>query len=575
MATSAHQSLQQHLLLHYHTYASRNPPVRALPVARRSMAPKAVIKKAKAKAKDKAAAKPKSKAAASPPGGVGGGDGSSGGINAQIADSVIQEHGVNSIVLDTVLDARQTVLDQPLFSDVAGLKPGNINDGTSHMAAYDEEQANGALKDFGTYLAGANLFWIDIMNNINSGVPISMNSINQLVDRFFAAPPAAFPGTVTVGVITGESVNAASGKLVRISPEEMLYAYFIGAAKSIEANQGDDNLVSNWKKVALSVPMSFVRCTNQDDRYWKAVNLREEIGTQYATMYRSAVQRIFELVNWKKRIEKRDGVSNMSVTDVTTAWETNVTASSMGETVNYGFIDAALTVWNRMLSDPTCQQIVLTSEEEWGKRTPWDSVYKLELVIKRCGKDGGETSLVNMRWVLASVSDMIKNEYAVPAFFTLRNLNGRGQPGNKGIQDVILYKMGLKMGCTKFMIELNTFKSDELDRANEYLRSHEAYRSFFGHEGEVVSRAFLNRHPKCMKDIILFFGDPVVFKISSAPSSSSNCCPTPPPPPHPLTPLSSHLSPSPPLALLLLLLLLLLPPFPSAQRAPEYCGALG
>eukprot|EP00959_Pyramimonas_sp_CCMP1952_P188360 3939204-Pyramimonas_sp.AAC.1 len=184
-------------------------------------------------------------------------------------------------------------------------------------------------------------------------------------------------------------------------------------------------------------------------------------------------------------MEKRDGITNMSVNDVTKAWESNVTVASIGETINSGFIDAALTVWNRMLSDPICQKIILKSEEDWGKRTPWDSVYKLELVIKRCGKDGGETSLINMRWVLASVTDMILNEYVVASFFTTRNLNGRGQPGNKGIQDIILYKMALKNECAKYMVELNCFKSDELDIVNEYLRSHEAYRSFFGYEGEV------------------------------------------------------------------------------------------
>ena len=364
------------------------------------------------------------------------GAGSSGGP-PKAADAV------NGHILEKVMAAVTFLTELPAFGDIHAVGPGHISEGTpQHAPLFTATHCVAALKGVGSYLAGGNIFWLDLAFNLQAGIPTSASSIDLLREQFFQSPPTVFPEKVTVGLLTTECPSKSFGKLVRISPEEIVYAFLLAAEKDIKEHTGDDERALKRRACALATPIEFVVCSNIDDRFWRSVDLRETIGAVFASMYRSAVQRISELVGWKAQQEEKTNVS-MGAAAVAEAWAANVRVSSMGEKITVGFVDSALTVWDRLLADPVCRQLIMQTEDHWGKRTPWDSVYKLEAVIKKRGRPG-EVALGNLRWSLSAVTDTILNETSVPQFFTVRMLQGKGQPGNKGILDLRLYKKHIR-----------------------------------------------------------------------------------------------------------------------------------
>ena len=203
-----------------------------------------------------------------------------------------------------------------------------------------------------------------------------------------------------IGKPSGNETMASKGSLVRISPDEVIIAWVLSAASDLMKSKSEDR-IAPWQRAALSVPMEFVSCENVQSRYFKSVNLRESVGTDFAALHRTPVQRIFGLISWKTFQERANG-KTMSVTDVADTWQKHVQTSVMSEKITAGYIDAALTVYDRLLSIEEAKAIVMDAEERWGVKSPWDSVYKLGVVIKRCGRTSSKSAVANLLWVLGS-----------------------------------------------------------------------------------------------------------------------------------------------------------------------------
>ena len=91
---------------------------------------------------------------------------------------------------------------------------------------------------------------------------------------------------------------------------------------------------------------------------------------------------------WWQRAAKESG-RTFSVKDVAESWGKNEKLSEMAEKMTEGFVDSAKTVYERLLKDPVAGDIVWQCEEHFGKDTPWNSVYKMEAVVKKCGRHPG------------------------------------------------------------------------------------------------------------------------------------------------------------------------------------------
>ena len=115
------------------------------------------------------------------------------------------------------------------------------------------------------------------------------------------------------------------------------------------------------------------------------------------------------------------------------AWRDNVTLAKGAEAIKPSYVDAIFTVWGRIMDHPEAKALVLKCEHEL-PQSPWDSIYKLEAIVKRCSTHSG------IVWALASLYDAIKNGLVTAAELAVRQLQGRRLPGGKGILDVLLAK---------------------------------------------------------------------------------------------------------------------------------------
>ena len=130
-------------------------------------------------------------------------------------------------------------------------------------------------------------------------------------------------------------------------------------------------------------------------------------------------------MEFKQKQERMTG-SRMVVSAVVNAYNSKVIVAS-SEKVTHGFVDSANVVWECMLRHVGLQQLVVASEEQFGKGTPFDSVYKLEAIVRKADRD-----IDAIMWQLTSIVDLVLNQEAAAKDFSIKVLTGKGCKNNRG-----------------------------------------------------------------------------------------------------------------------------------------------
>ena len=123
-------------------------------------------------------------------------------------------------------------------------------------------------------------------------------------------PPSTFPFEVTLAV-ADVNTDVVLGAMQRVSPEEPCHQAILSVSEAINKKVGDA-ILHKWRNLLLNVPTNFVIVSVGLNRYWMAINLREEIAENFTTLVRSLKQRIHEIFGFKLDQEKATGgtVSN-------------------------------------------------------------------------------------------------------------------------------------------------------------------------------------------------------------------------------------------------------------------------
>ena len=89
-----------------------------------------------------------------------------------------------------------------------------------------------------------------------------------------------------------------------------------------------------------------------------------------------------------------------------------------------------------------CTPSFWQADEEFGKKTPWDSVTKLEWVYKKAGKSttGSRRRIV---WQLAFVNDALRTKTVASGELSLMGFSGKGHGGGRGFVDLAPLKLDL------------------------------------------------------------------------------------------------------------------------------------
>ena len=290
------------------------------------------------------------------------------------------------------------------------------------------------MRTHNTYTCGANLFWSRFDFSPNPGVPIRMAAIDALMDFYFARPsPMPRPVVITINDL-GADPLAQRGALRAISPEELRCAMLFAIARDIARGALIDDLKS-WRCHALSTTTQFVFHATTDDMYFAACQLRENMGQDHESMSRTALQRIYEIARFRDTQLRVHGYAAGSAQAVFEAYKRVKTAGKQ-QPYSQSAIDSSLTIMSRMLNIPSVQSRLLDADAWERGHNPFDSVYKLETLLRK-GKDpAGITWLVDMIWYIVQH----KSKPAESEDLSHQGLKGKSTNGNRGYADVLLFK---------------------------------------------------------------------------------------------------------------------------------------
>ena len=159
--------------------------------------------------------------------------------------------GLNASILARIDVCIATILDFPFFEGIQAAEPLSVSSGGS-KSPFNATDFSKAINTTGFYEAGCNFWWQDIRRLAQPGVPMREKSIMDVKDHLFTAPPPfGYPGIVTVAVLN-KGADIGRSTMLRVSPEEPIFAFIIGLAESLDRGCSEADLLA-WKRAMLTV----------------------------------------------------------------------------------------------------------------------------------------------------------------------------------------------------------------------------------------------------------------------------------------------------------------------------------
>ncbi len=182
-------------------------------------------------------------------------------------------------------------------------------------------------------------------------------------------------------------------------------------------------------------------------------------------------------------------------------------------------MDAALTVFNRLLRDEPCRDNVLAIEKLYPHKGPLDSVYKLEGIVKKCKV----TSAIF--WAIACIRDGLESGSLEPGQITFRELVCKGRPGNRGLLGEFALRQGL--GNYLFFQAQSMAANPDMLAWLLNMQTHALYRETFGHKDSPKDITGMSVLSEAARNMVRFYAE-LVYSIKwslTIKSASRQCKP--------------------------------------------------
>ena len=124
----------------------------------------------------------------------------------------------------------------------------------------------------------------------------------------------------------------------------------------------------------------------------------------------------------------------------------------------------------------TLRERVLEMEEAYLGDSPWSSIYRLEALVKKCGRPGCDSTFENLSWALNALHDRIRNKAIQPSDCNVRALSGKGQPSNKGLVDFCLFQLSVKHHAEAVILPTFKLDTDVIGEMKALWSCHDEYR---------------------------------------------------------------------------------------------------
>ena len=335
-----------------------------------------------------------------------------------------------------VEDALNTIRGHPVFKGVEKADAVGINKKAGKLSGYKDpfnnQKYNDAMQSAGMYEASCNLFWCNALFSATPGVPILELGISRLMEHHFSEPsPFPFPLIIAVESVSQQPWNHKGG-LQRVSPEEVHHAFLLAVARDIVGNVETAKL-ELWRTVALTTTMRFEVIANDDDIFWRGIQLRELIVTEHKALTRTAFARIWEVARMKERLEGKSK-SKLSAQKLAEEWRSKVMMSADSDEMSDAFIDASLTVFARLLTIPSAKDLIVWCERQYGHSGPLNSVWKLQSIINKARDPP------RIQWTVEALVDGFRTQNIDLGEMSIRQLSGVKKKKLTGLLDVVLFK---------------------------------------------------------------------------------------------------------------------------------------
>ncbi|CAJ1409610.1 unnamed protein product [Effrenium voratum] len=267
----------------------------------------------------------------------------------------------NTQYYEALIDAVNVILQCPTFVDLqttAAPLPINTKPG--------EDQS-------GCYRAAINLMWIDPFGSTTPTVPLSVERVRELGQ--FACP-------------AGDAKHLTENFTVAVDSPD----------------QAPDEKLAAWRRVFLSAPAVFTVVGGGDSLYWHSFHRRQQVVQTYDSLKRSARQLAFEATAFKNKKESEAGerLGVKEVQDIFRSKAHLMAKSSVKGDMADGFVKDCLFVYEKLLVDTTCNEVLDKLESKCGLESPLNSLQKLRVLIAK------SENMETRQWILKVICDMVE-----------------------------------------------------------------------------------------------------------------------------------------------------------------------
>jgi hypothetical protein len=219
----------------------------------------------------------------------------------------------------------------------------------------------------------------------------------------------------------------------------------------------------------------------EETLFWKTIQLREDVTHVYHTVALSPFQKICEIVTTKEKLEKSAGAA-LSDAELAKQYNLKARPAEDGEQITESQITGAIAVWKHALSIEIVLNKVVALEAEFGKNGPFDSMYKMAVVVRKA-----RTEEV-ISWAFCAIFDAFRSGQIEKGGLLTRAIE---PSGGKGLVELYwLKKQVCEFMCTTFAKELKIDAAVSTSIA-KLTSNHDAYRQACGWPGQEKYLAFM------------------------------------------------------------------------------------
>ena len=391
-----------------------------------------------------------------------------------------EKDSANLAYIEKLANAWACIQEHDLFHNIQGAKPAGITANATEsgtQSPFDLKSYRAALKTAGqSYTAGINFFWIDLLWSATPGVPLRVSAIELMAKTTFGSPTPL--GTVHVAVPDHDyNPLERKGALLRVSPEEVTGAIVLAIARDVR-NSESDEVLQAWKQVALSTTCVFRLMPSASDRYWYALNQREHVSMTYTAVHRSTLQRVHEISRRMKKMRETLPAAEVTASAIAKTYQEKLQMVPGGSgTATLNFVDCCATITNKLLDVPSIAWCLQDLDERSALSedpNPFDSHSRLQAIIDKC-KANNQAQLI---WVAQGIWYNWRRGNGKS--LSISDIKGSAQSGNRGLADMLIYKLSLKSALlAKARVMLNPESGDWLTVVASVA---ESFKSWFENE---------------------------------------------------------------------------------------------